>query len=103
MTQPCADLNPEGSEISNPHADVISNLRSGFPSELANVAHGLNQPLTAILGNAQAARRFMMASEISRDELLAILDDIIHDTKRAGAMIRDLQAQHSPQGQQQAP
>ena len=66
-------------------------------SELAFFAHELNQPLTAILGNAQAARRFMIGSEISRDELLAILDDIIQDTKRAGTLIRDFQKQHSAQ------
>ena len=58
----------------------------------ANTAHELSQPLTAILGNAQAARRFINKGEISHDELLAIVDDIIRDTRRAAAIIRDLQA-----------
>ena len=62
------------------------------PALDANIAHELRQPLTAILGNAQAARRFINKDEISYEELLAIVDDIIRDTRRAAAIIRDLQA-----------
>ena len=69
----------------------IHDLHPGIPEELAAIAHDLNQPLTAILGNAQAASRFISAGEINRDELQTILKDIIQDTKRAGEMIRDLQ------------
>lgn len=64
----------------------------------AAIAHEVNQPLTAILGNAQAARRFISGGEISRNELLAILDDIIRDTKRASEIIRNPQA-HCPDPQ----
>jgi len=56
----------------------------------AALAHEINQPLAAILGNAQAARRFIAAGAIDTAELLAILDDIIRDDKRAGLVIGNL-------------
>ena len=58
----------------------------------AALAHELNQPLTAILSNAQAARRFIADGAIEPDELRAILDDIIRDDKRAGGVIHNLRA-----------
>ncbi|RYD65550.1 MAG: sensor histidine kinase, partial [Verrucomicrobiaceae bacterium] len=58
----------------------------------ATLAHELNQPLAAILSNAQAARRFITANMISPEELLAIFDDIVRDDKRAGGIIHNLRA-----------
>jgi len=57
------------------------------------LAHELNQPLTAILSNAQAARRFLAAeSPDLRElrELREILDDIVDDDKRAADVIQRL-------------
>ena len=64
----------------------------------AALAHELNQPLTAILSNAQAARRFLAGGEIDPDELRAILEDIIRDGKRAGGVVHNLRAMlsHAP-------
>jgi two-component system, LuxR family, sensor kinase FixL len=56
------------------------------------LAHELNQPLTAILSNAQAAQRFLAREPIDLDELRAILSDIVDDDKRAGEVIRRLRA-----------
>ncbi len=58
----------------------------------ASLAHELNQPLAAILNNAQAARRFMASDGIDLDEVRAILDDIIADDQRAAEIIRRLRA-----------
>jgi PAS domain S-box-containing protein len=58
----------------------------------ATLAHELNQPLTAMLSNAQAARRFIADGAMDPDELRAILDDIIRDDKRAGSIIHNLRA-----------
>jgi C4-dicarboxylate-specific signal transduction histidine kinase len=58
----------------------------------AALAHELNQPLAAILSNAQAARRFLANGEIDSVELSAILDDIVRDDKRAGGVIQNLRA-----------
>ena len=54
----------------------------------ASLAHQLNQPLTGILNNAEAARLFLESGGASRDELLALLGDIIEDDQRAADVIR---------------
>lgn len=58
----------------------------------AALAHELNQPLTAILSNAQAARRFLTEERADPDEVKEILNDIINDDKRAADMIKTLRA-----------
>ena len=61
--------------------------------ELAtSLAHELNQPLAAILANAQAARRLLLAAEPDIAEVRASLDDIVDDDKRAGEVIRRMRA-----------
>jgi len=57
------------------------------------LAHELNQPLTAIKTNAQTALRLLERKPPVLDELADILDDIVRDDSRAGAVIwriRDL-------------
>jgi two-component system sensor kinase FixL len=56
----------------------------------ASMAHELNQPLTAILSNVQAARRFLAASPQDLSEIREILTDIEEDDRRAGEVIRRL-------------
>ncbi|RJP18692.1 MAG: PAS domain S-box protein [Candidatus Abyssobacteria bacterium SURF_5] len=56
----------------------------------ASLAHELNQPLTAILMNAQAAQRFLAEETPDIKELREILNDIITDDKRAGEIIHKL-------------
>lgn len=51
------------------------------------LAHELNQPLTAILSNAQAAQRFLARDEVDLDEVREILDDIVDEDKRAREVI----------------
>ena len=56
----------------------------------ASLAHELNQPLTGILTNAQAARRLLEKVRPDLQELRAILQDIIEDDRRAAAVIQRL-------------
>jgi C4-dicarboxylate-specific signal transduction histidine kinase len=56
----------------------------------ASLAHELNQPLTAILSNAQAGLRFLDGGNADLGEIRAILVDIVHDDKRAGTIISGL-------------
>jgi signal transduction histidine kinase len=66
----------------------------------ASLAHELNQPLTGILTNAQAARRFLDATPPALGELREILTDIVEDDRRAGEVIqrlRDLLRKGEPQ------
>ena len=61
--------------------------------ELAgSLAHELNQPLTAILSNAQAAQRFMAARPINLVEVQEILHDLVEDNRRASEVIRKIRA-----------
>jgi two-component system sensor kinase FixL len=54
----------------------------------ASLAHELNQPLTAILTNAQVAQRYLAADTVDVPEIREILDDIVADDRRAAAVIR---------------
>jgi len=54
------------------------------------LAHELNQPLTAILSNAQAARRILARKPYDLGEIRQILEDIVDDDKRAGDVIHHL-------------
>jgi PAS domain S-box-containing protein len=61
--------------------------------ELAtSLAHEINQPLTAIRCNAEAARRFLAGATPDLNEVRTILDDIIQDDGRAGEVIRRIRA-----------
>lgn len=57
---------------------------------VGGLAHEINQPLSAILSNAQAAARFLKAEDVDLDEIREIVDDIIADEKRASGVIRGL-------------
>ncbi len=56
----------------------------------ASLAHELFQPLTAIMTNAQAARRMLSASTPDVSEVDAILSDIVNDDRRARDVIERL-------------
>jgi PAS domain S-box-containing protein len=56
------------------------------------LAHELNQPLAAILANARAAQRMLEPGSQDLEEVRAILDDIVADDRRAGAVIRRVRA-----------
>ncbi len=59
------------------------NLRAGMGEILASVAHEVNQPLAASLTNAQALKRLLAADRAEPQEVVAILDDIIENDRRA--------------------
>lgn len=70
------------------HLDRVSAM-----AELAtSIAHELNQPLAAILSNAQAARRLLQKAPPDLAEALAALGDIADDDRRAGAIIQRMRA-----------
>ena len=55
-----------------------------------SMAHELNQPLTGILANAQAALRLLEGRSPDLGEIRSILSDIVDDDKRARDVIRRL-------------
>lgn len=55
-----------------------------------SLAHELNQPLTAILSNAQAVQRFLSRDVVDLAEVRDILNDIVAENRRAGDIIHRL-------------
>ena len=74
--------------------DELAHLsRVAMLGELSgSLAHELNQPLTAILSNAQAAQRYLAQSPPRVDKLAEILTDIVKSDHRAGAVIQRLRS-----------
>jgi signal transduction histidine kinase len=77
-------------EAQRSRQDLAHALRVSTIGELTtSLAHELNQPLAAILANAQAGRR-MLSGQANPGELREILEDVIEDGKRAGEVIQRL-------------
>jgi signal transduction histidine kinase len=67
--------------------------RVGILGELAgSIAHELNQPLSAMLSNAQVGRNHLDAASPDMQEMREILEDIAADAKRAGGIIHGMRA-----------
>ncbi len=74
--------------------DELAHLsRVAMLGELSgSLAHELNQPLTAILSNAQAAQRFLAQNPPRVDQLAEILSDIVKSDHRARSVIQRLRS-----------
>jgi PAS domain S-box-containing protein len=70
------------------HSDRIASTSAITSS----IAHEICQPLSAILNNAQAGLRFLTVDPVDLDEIRDLLQDIVRDDKRAGAVINGLRA-----------
>ena len=78
-------------ELHERRAELLHLSRVAMLGELSgSLAHELNQPLTAILSNAQAAQRFLAQDPPNLAELGEILADIVAEDVRAGEVIRRL-------------
>jgi two-component system, LuxR family, sensor kinase FixL len=78
-------------EVQQQRSELAHLSRVTMLGELSgSLAHELNQPLTAILSNAQAAQRFLAHDEVDLVELREILTDIVAQDKRAGEVIHRL-------------
>jgi PAS domain S-box-containing protein len=71
--------------------EVAHLMRVSVLGELSGaIAHEINQPLTAILSNAQAALYMLGKSSPDLAEVRAVLQDIVHEDNRAGEVIHRL-------------
>ncbi|UXU85288.1 ATP-binding protein [Burkholderia sp. S-53] len=83
----------ERNELQRNRQELAHLSRISALGELAgSLAHELNQPLTAILSNAQAVQHFIEADSINLPEVREILKDIVADNCRAGEIIRKMRA-----------
>jgi PAS domain S-box-containing protein len=76
------------------HRDELAHVtRVAMMGELTtSLAHEINQPLTAILSNAEAAQRFLSQASPDISEVRQILEDIIRDDRRANDVVRKVRA-----------
>jgi PAS domain S-box-containing protein len=73
--------------------ELLHAWRVSTMGELAGaLAHEINQPLSAIMSNAQAARRYLNAPAPDMDEIKEIINDIVQEDTRAGEVIIRLRA-----------
>jgi signal transduction histidine kinase len=71
--------------------EVAHLMRVSVLGELSGaIAHEINQPLTAILSNAQAALHLLEVESPDLAEVREAIDDIVHEDNRAGEVIARL-------------
>ncbi|MFC4705788.1 sensor histidine kinase [Paraburkholderia caffeinitolerans] len=76
----------QGDDRARLHHEPVSDI-----GDMASaLAHEVDQPLTAILSNAQAARRFLSSTPPDTAELFELLEEIVSDSTRAHAIIRKM-------------
>jgi C4-dicarboxylate-specific signal transduction histidine kinase len=80
-------------EMTQRRSELAHLSRMAMMGELSGaLAHELNQPLAAILGNAQAAQRHLARDGADLNEVREILADIVQSDRRAGEVIKRLRA-----------
>ncbi len=73
--------------------EIFHVSRAAAMGELASsLAHELNQPLTAILSNVQAASRYLASEPPNLKEVKEILHDVVSDDVRAAEIIHRIRA-----------
>lgn len=78
-------------EVEHTRKELAHLARVSSLGELTgSLAHELNQPLTAILTNAQAAKRFAQSDAINPMELNEALNDIVLASLRASGIIQKI-------------
>lgn len=94
LTGSFADVTPRKAaeqEADRQRAELAHLTRVSMLGQLCGaIAHELNQPLTAILANAQAAQDLLRKDNPDRAELDGALADIVSEDRRAGEVIRRL-------------
>lgn len=84
--------------------ELVHASRLAVAGELTGaIAHEINQPLGAILSNADAADLLLASSADRRDELRSIVADIRHDDLRASEIINRLRALLAKQAVERQP
>jgi PAS domain S-box-containing protein len=79
------------SDLELQRQEVAHLMRVTALGELSGaIAHEVNQPLTAILSNAQAALYLLAPESPNFTEIRGALEDIVHEDNRAGEVIQRL-------------
>ena len=80
-------------EVEHEREELAHTLRVTTLGGLAgSLAHEINQPLAAIITNAQVIRRVLQSPTLDRGDISDALEDIAEDARRAAEVIRRLRA-----------
>lgn len=81
------------SEADLQRQEITHLMRVSMLGELSGgIAHELTQPLTAILSNAEAAREMLLTQKHTHEEISELIEDIISDDNRAGAVLQRMRS-----------
>jgi len=87
-------IEPDDDAAGAAHGNEPRRLQRERASEIgdmaAALAHEVDQPLTAILSNAQAAQRFLAQNPPALSDLRELLGEVVADSTRAHAIIRKM-------------
>ncbi|WP_146757968.1 two-component system sensor histidine kinase NtrB [Paraburkholderia unamae] len=83
-----ADASALAAEPGNESRRLHRERASEIGDMAAALAHEVDQPLTAILSNAQAAQRFLAQNPPAIGDLRELLGEVVDDSARAHAIIR---------------
>ena len=88
-----SEIKEAASRIDRVRDDLAHVSRGNTLGEIsASLAHELNQPLTAILANAQVLKQCIAAPSACADDMTEVSSDIAADATRAAGVIRRLRA-----------
>ena len=80
-------------EVRQRREELAHLARVAMMGELtASLAHEINQPLSAIMSNAQAAKRYLNTPAPDMEEVKEIINDIVKEDTRAGEIINRARA-----------
>ena len=89
-------------ELQTAREELAHLTRVDMLGELSgSIAHELNQPLSAMLNNAQAGLRFLRKGTPNLTEMQALLEDIADDAKRGGGIIHGMKAMFKKEARQE--
>jgi signal transduction histidine kinase len=71
---------------------TLASRRMMMGELVASISHEVNQPLGAILSNAQTARRMLNGERPAIADVIPALSDIVEDAKRASEIVRRVRA-----------
>ena len=82
----------EAEEVAQRQRDELAHAQrvATLGELMASIAHEINQPLAAILSNADATRRLLVSEHAKPEYIRDVLTDVADDAKRASETIRRL-------------
>jgi len=89
-------------EIADQARSAQQTLLTTMGQMAASIAHELNQPLAAMVTNANASLRFLANSTPDLDEVRAALKCVVSDGHRASQVIRTIRSMFKKDGQKKA-